>query len=281
MRVKLPVRSMRTGRIVGKVRDSQRSKVYEAERAAFRSLGFFTEAYPSLSLCHEKISKWMDEAWFKRRFGEGHALTLRGGRGKARGGLREIVRGEVIKVVSIKLPPWARNSFVMLHELAHACTMLRHETALRHENVAAHGPEYCKIYLELVAHYLGQEYAEKLECQFRVHNVRYRTRKQVKRKPLTAEQKAALVERLSAARAAKAVKRAQASLPKITVEGGGKVATLHLVNLTKAAEAAGLILERKYGQYELTDNEGGVAAVFTTLADVDQSIASFVAGRGL
>jgi putative metallohydrolase (TIGR04338 family) len=96
----------------------------------------------------------------------------------------------------ITLARFGRNPAVLCHELAH----------ILERRGAAHGWEFAETYLWLVKRAMGKEAHDKLKASFKKHKVRYT--KPRTRKPLTPEQKAAAVERLAAARAAKAAKLA-------------------------------------------------------------------------
>lgn len=95
----------------------------------------------------------------------------------------------------IKIPLWARNEGVVLHELAH--TICQRE----HGNVAWHGWQFCSIYLKLALYMMGREAHDALKKEMKVKRVRFSEPR--KRKPLDPERKAALVARLEAYRGKK------------------------------------------------------------------------------
>lgn len=64
---------------------------------------------------------------------------------------------------SIRLPRWARTRPVILHELAHH---------LRPSGTAGHGPEFCRVYLVLLARYYSEEGAQAVERAFQQHKVK-------------------------------------------------------------------------------------------------------------
>jgi Spy/CpxP family protein refolding chaperone len=98
----------------------------------------------------------------------------------------------------IKMPTWSRSKAVIIHEIAHHCA----DEAYGVSDVAAHGWQFAATFLELATHELGAESGDALKKSFKEHRVRYRAPRQ--RKPLTPEQRAVLVERMAAARDAKA-----------------------------------------------------------------------------
>ena len=113
-------------------RDFQRSKVYEWEQ------NYLTP-----------LSKRLDREECIRLIKRTHRGKLRtpqfkDGRGTwiARGGPS-----------IINLPRWARHEVVVLHECAHSITIQKYcpnETAGEYQSLAAHGPEFVGIFLELL-----------------------------------------------------------------------------------------------------------------------------------
>jgi hypothetical protein len=63
----------------------------------------------------------------------------------------------------IALPKWARSERVMLHEIAHHAAP---------RDAAAHGPEYARIYVELVRTFMGEKPAARLLAAFEAHRVK-------------------------------------------------------------------------------------------------------------
>ena len=129
------------------MRDSQKSRLYAAERDAFDW---------GQTIKNEDLQVWLERnvlsrAWFRRRFGNRyiHVDLMRGG---GRGGFGQILLGRE-----------ARNEWVMLHELAHNLAGTR----------AGHGPEFAGIYLRLVHHVMGREVAACLRDSYKKHRVRY------------------------------------------------------------------------------------------------------------
>jgi len=145
-------------------RDTQRSKLYAAERAV---PGFETddrletvadlEAYVS-DICN---SKWFRAHWPRikriavhdgRRHRRAVAYDSRGGG----------YWGDMVNTIS--MPRWSRSRMIVLHEIAHLCVPWMR---------AAHGWEFADAYLRLVRHFLGQLKHDQLRDAFRRHRVRY------------------------------------------------------------------------------------------------------------
>lgn len=161
-----------------KARDSQRSKLYAAETKAFEgapvdlpevenieryvahvcALGRVKESFPELG-------------WRPITVGDGRRRRSAGGNGRG-----------------IYMPRWSRKRWIVLHELSH--TIMDR----RYRNAVGHGWQYAEIYLLLVRHVMGINAHDCLKTQFKAHRVRYKAPRQ--RKPISAEQRAILVERM-------------------------------------------------------------------------------------
>lgn len=113
-------------------RDNQRSKVYKWE-SDFLEKDCICNATLTLEQCSDIISKvWMEQ---KVRKVSVPPPLLKDGRGRRRGSG---------SVHAIKLPVFARRLYYLLHEISHALTPTRY---------ASHGPEYLRIYIELLSWY--------------------------------------------------------------------------------------------------------------------------------
>lgn len=169
-----------------KVRDSQRSKVYAAEKAAV--LASWNSRLETLPEIQDYLQDMMNRAWFKRRWPWITKVPrLKDGRGTthARGGAG-----------GLNLPRWARSEVVVLHEMSHyLCDMTLHQPH------AAHGWQFCEVYLTLVRFQCGKGAHDLLRDQFKQHKVRFKPPQT--RKPLTEARKAELRAHLVKARAAK------------------------------------------------------------------------------
>lgn len=97
----------------------------------------------------------------------------------------------------IKIPLWARNEGVVLHELAHVICQRETNSLL----IAGHGWQFCAIYLRLVLYMMGRETHDALKAEMKVNRVRFTEPR--KRRPLTDEEIAVRVARLTAYRVKK------------------------------------------------------------------------------
>jgi len=166
----------------GRVRDSQRSKVYKAEREAFANCNatMFREDY-SLRECQQFADRvahsktWAglpDSPWVTRGSEPWTKVYVKDGRGSPRARAR---------MNTVMVPTWARNKPTMIHELAHVATP---------GGVGAHGPEFCRNYIALASRFLGERVATELKKAFRRNRVKFQ-----KPKAMTPEQMFKLKER--------------------------------------------------------------------------------------
>jgi len=128
-------------------RDTQRSRVYAAEQAAFRDAQLLP-IRGHLAL-QDLVDEITGERWWLSTFPQApRHVTARFRRG---GGATAWVFNNTITIGRQALMSW-----VILHELAHLAYGAR--TVGR----ASHGPSFCRAYLALVEHYLGEEAVAKL-----------------------------------------------------------------------------------------------------------------------
>jgi len=183
------------------MRDSQRSKVYNAERMVD---AWKETPYDALSGAEAFIDKVTGSPYTQRKWGYIKPAVMDGrGCRSARGSRYQIV-----------LPRWARTRLVILHELAHGYTAQQARIAPKwfmspgrptpfsdYNGIeyASHGWQFCTIYLDLVRHFIGKQAHDELKAAFKTKRVKSR-RPRAKR-PATPQQLAALAK----ARAARKV----------------------------------------------------------------------------
>lgn len=157
------------------MRDSQRSKVYAAERLM---PGFWTDGFmPEVSDVKEFVDTCMATEWFRQRVPDMSPVRVEDGRGRKRA--RAYTR-------SMAVPRSLRSRFIVIHELAHICTKmdmfkklfrgLFRELGHVHtytDKFAGHGHEFCAIYLELVRQFISQEQHDALVVAFREKRVQF------------------------------------------------------------------------------------------------------------
>jgi len=143
------------------VRDSQRGKLYKAEKI-LEVLSRRLETIPEIETFLMQV---LTKAPIKRRYGD-HlqgVIKIRDGRGAT------IARG---CAAYIKLPKWARCEYIVLHEIAHTIVDRRHG-----DTVAGHGREFAATYLDLVRFGMGVEAYDVLKASFKAHRVKFRPKR--------------------------------------------------------------------------------------------------------
>lgn len=137
-------------------RDSQRKKLYRAENEAGCWDVMEWGKRAELATCQQFIDHVLKRPWLVRQFGK-RAVTVTHSQGKS---------GACATRHTIYVSTYARNRWVLLHELAHCLTTSN--------KLAAHGREYAAVYVMLVTRVMGSEQGAALRAAFRKHGVRYR-----------------------------------------------------------------------------------------------------------
>jgi putative metallohydrolase (TIGR04338 family) len=170
------------------LRDNQRSKLYGAQAV----LEPYKDPLPTVAAVEDYVRRVWQSKVLKRTY---LRAMLRASEPRVRDGRgTRIARGGPN---SINIPLWARNTRVVLHELAH--TIIAREYPAREP--APHGWEYCAVYLKLVQTMMGTEAAAALKASMRAERVRFTEPR--KRAPMSAERKQELRAQLVRAREAK------------------------------------------------------------------------------
>jgi len=159
--------------------------VYAAEQAFIAQLktlkrydGLRMERVPDIQAWVDKI---LESHQWKTHFTNviyANKVEVKDGRGRRRagGGMWEI-----------SLPKWARDKVVALHELTHSAV------ARKHPRAAAHGHEFCKIFLMLVKRWIGQWEHDALKAWMRTKRVKFSPPRQSNRpRRISPAQQAAL-----------------------------------------------------------------------------------------
>ncbi len=140
------------------VRDSQKSKVYKAERSVQTLLSDTEYKFTSLQQCIDFVCKIECSKWYKSVGLCGHNISISDGRGSSRA--RAYCSSN-----RICLPRWARNKMTILHEICHM-----HYTS---NFVASHGREFCKLFINAVKRWIGKEEADLLRYAYKTYGVKY------------------------------------------------------------------------------------------------------------
>ncbi len=159
-----------------RARDNQRKRVYDSEKAiddrpwdkskwCYKSTcGGRLETVGEIEDFLDKIvrSRWMHTIARKNGNFYVHAVIIRDGRGTRSGfAYRYSMSGTAV----LNLPRWSRSKLVILHEFAHTLTP---------DNRAAHGPEFCANFLDLVRRWIDKDTHAALKDSFRDHRVKFR-----------------------------------------------------------------------------------------------------------
>lgn len=142
-------------------RDSQRSKLYKAEREVWAG----SKRHETIEEVEAFVAKVRGRKVLKDRFKLALSNRIKIGDGRRR---RNAAGGRY----GIYMPRWSRSEMVILHELAHTITI-----RLCGESVAAHGWQYANVYLQLVSSMLGREMHDRLKAAFKKHGVRSKPKK--------------------------------------------------------------------------------------------------------
>lgn len=132
-------------------RDTQRQRVYDAERAS-RVRG---REFASVDEIQRYVDALTKRAWFISRWGH-KRIKVTDGRSRRRGGSTW---------TQIKMPTWTRYEMYVLHEVAHTVMPV---------GLAPHGPEYAGVLVTMVRLAMGTVAAAMLRDAMRERRVRVR-----------------------------------------------------------------------------------------------------------
>jgi hypothetical protein len=167
-----------------KERDSQRSKLYTAEKEALEQ---FATPLPKVEDIQAYILKQSARTTLQTRYGRAREVAnwpIMIGDG------RRTRRALAYGTNKMTFPRWARKDWVVLHEWAHIIhnrldargSLLKSNVGTRTEELqggASHGWQYAAIYLDLVRFCMGKEAYEALKAAFKTHKVRYKPKRSV------------------------------------------------------------------------------------------------------
>lgn len=178
------------------LRDSQKSKVYASEAAAFDRYKSNPE-FKTTEECYEFLQRVMSGKVFQRHYPytKDWKVIIRAGQGTRKASASQItIDGETWRVIT--LPKWARRKEVILHELAHHLN----DVESKDKPYASHGWEFASIFLDLILKGMGKDARQRLKNEFKARKV-YTWEK--KRSAHTEEHRKMLAERMALINAAK------------------------------------------------------------------------------
>lgn len=150
-------------------RDSQRSRVYAAERAAFGGGSLDAGAPDTLEATQARAEGILRSTWVREQYPRApRSVSVEDTR----------ARCATAYATRVEMPKWSRapeNWWVLFHELAH--TILNWVPG-RHDR-AGHGWEFCATYVALVRELRGEADADRLVAAFKAGRVRYRRPPQI------------------------------------------------------------------------------------------------------
>jgi putative metallohydrolase (TIGR04338 family) len=189
------------------MRDSQRSKHYEADHALHRwaQNNRLLQVFPTIEHVRtfvDTVHTWVKGSEYAKlwRLAGTHSNTPVITKQPRRRGAVNRFAGREIVLGGKEGNPATYNNVLLLHELAHTYAPAN----------VQHGPEFAEIFLRLVQQFMGPGAAAQLVNSYRERGVAYKPKATKPRKELTPEQRAVLLERLKLAREAKASRKEEA-----------------------------------------------------------------------
>lgn len=153
-------------------RDSQRARVYAAERKAFGAAFYAKVDDVSLEGLQRLVDRVTGSATWKKLFHRNPKVIVPG-RVEVRPGYA--ARAAFARCGTITLPKWSRTLPIILHELAHVVA----------GGAVGHHWPFASHYIDLVGVFMGAEAKRTLKQQFKAHRVRFTPPR--KRAPLSPE----------------------------------------------------------------------------------------------
>jgi putative metallohydrolase (TIGR04338 family) len=134
-------------------RDEQRKRLYAAEREA---KAFLRDPLPTIGEMQAFVDSILRSRWMQTYFAASVVAPIRviGGRQRPATAMHFLS--------TISMPTWSRTKFLVIHEISHILAA----RCYGKDVIAAHGPEYATLFLELVGHFLGAEDASDLHEAF-------------------------------------------------------------------------------------------------------------------
>lgn len=168
-------------------RDSQRGKLYKAERRAQRRFPHPGADVSTPDLYRTQLNAIMATQWMRDNFPKAAAdpvsVKFNPRMGGAHAGKNGITTGT---------KSWTMNMLILCHELAHTIVRRQYGTSMYVDEqsgklvrsvfglsnysmhfIAGHGPEYADVYLRLVREFIGYEQFKILREEFDASRIRY------------------------------------------------------------------------------------------------------------
>lgn len=139
------------------MRDSQRQRVYDAERS-IQAFDRTEDRIGDIKYVERWVKKVTSSKWFVKHYGVRHIHVGDGRRRRSANAYRTVLGSRV------SFPRWARFKLAILHEIAH-CASPRD---------SKHNWVFSFHYLSLVKHFMGKEDHLELKKAFKTFRVRFR-----------------------------------------------------------------------------------------------------------
>ena len=150
-------------------RDSQRSKLYEAEHDLIPPADDNSLEFHDVIL---KLAEVVNDTWFRKKFGRlfsDEELEVENARPSQN-------MAYALGTLKLSFPPHFCNVPIILHELTHIIVDRLSFVVHFRKKYAVHGRMFAFIYLELVKKYMGSENHAILKSGYKEFNVKYHNR---------------------------------------------------------------------------------------------------------
>ena len=163
------------------IRDSQRQRVYDAEKILWPRRRPETAIFANIEVARACAQQITGSATFRRWFPETpESVTLLEGRSCYQ------------QMFRIRLAPYGFNNPCLLHELCHLVLFHRYFGKRKPADFSNHGWEFASTFLRMVGRWMGKSAERTLRAEFKRLKVRTRPRRT---RELTDEQRQVLRER--------------------------------------------------------------------------------------
>jgi putative metallohydrolase (TIGR04338 family) len=147
----------------GRLRDSQRRKVYQSEIDTYAD---YLPLFGSSKEVTDYALQIMRDDYVKEKYGMLGEVNLVFPKANLKHATCYSTGHYKHK---LKFPRNLWNKRVVIHELAHAYINANHVCF----NVQPHGPQFCTLYLDLVRHFMGEAWARTLARAYVQNNVKF------------------------------------------------------------------------------------------------------------
>lgn len=172
--------------IMTRPRDSQRSRLYASEWECF---GWPKMEFKDMQELEDYLWGVLENRYVQKKYQTARDIVSGTQKFKICNGAghRRAVTHFEGDTIRVSFPRKMRCKWVVVHEIAHVVAP---------RDKAFHGREYARVYLHLVRIFFGAETQNKLKAAMKKHKCKYSKQHTPYKRPLTQEEKAAMVARL-------------------------------------------------------------------------------------